>query len=107
MMRPYHYLCLFILLVATASGGIVLHIHHSKKLQGPLMLENLEMVSILGLGDLVLATEARYIRHMSLTDLFSPFQDTPAGFDLFPSGSFFPPPKVPDRYPDKETSGKP
>lgn len=41
----------------------------------------------LGLTDLCLFTEARYTRHPSQADAFSPFQDHPRALEHFPSGS--------------------
>jgi len=49
----------------------------------------------LGLTDLSLFTEARYTRHLSQADLHSAFQDHPAAFEHFPSGSLEPPPRTP------------
>ncbi|WP_342666821.1 hypothetical protein [Geopsychrobacter electrodiphilus] len=46
-----------------------------------------ELVRVLSLTDLALWTEARYTRHPSMADLFSPFQDHPGAFDHFPAGS--------------------
>ena len=51
------------------------------------------LVSILALTDLCLFTEARYTRHLSQADLFSPFQDYPMAFEHFPSGSMVMPPE--------------
>lgn len=45
----------------------------------------------LGLTDVALFTEARYMRHWSLADLHSAFQDAPMAFDHFPAGSLAPP----------------
>ena len=45
------------------------------------------MVKQAQLTDLCLFTEARYTRHISQADLFSPFQDHPLSFEHFPSGS--------------------
>jgi hypothetical protein len=50
------------------------------------------MVKQLDLTDLCLFTEARYTRHISQADLFSPFQDHPLSLEHFPSGSFVGPP---------------
>lgn len=50
------------------------------------------MVKQLELTDLCLFTEARYTRHISQADLFSPFQDHPLSLEHFPSGSFVGPP---------------
>ena len=41
----------------------------------------------LELTDLAVWTEARYTRHPSQADLFSPFQDFPSSLEHFPAGS--------------------
>lgn len=41
----------------------------------------------LGLTDLVLVTEARYLRHIALADRHSAFQDHPLALEHFPSGA--------------------
>jgi hypothetical protein len=46
----------------------------------------------LQLTDLALWTEARYTRHPSQADFFSPFQDFPSAIDHFPAGSLIAPP---------------
>jgi len=50
-----------------------------------------QLTHLLGLTDLALFSEARYTRHPSQADLFSPFQDFPAAFEHFPTGSIIPP----------------
>jgi hypothetical protein len=45
-----------------------------------------------GLTDLVLATDARYLRHPSLADRHAPFQDHPASLEHFPAGALIRPP---------------
>jgi hypothetical protein len=50
------------------------------------------MVVALKLTDLCLFTDARYIRHLSQTDLHTPFQDHPGALEHFPSGSIVSPP---------------
>ena len=50
-----------------------------------------QLVKALGITDLSLCSEARYTRHPSQADLFSPFQDFPAAFEHFPTGSIIPP----------------
>jgi hypothetical protein len=52
-----------------------------------------ETAAALGLTDLALMTEARYIRHLSLADLHSAFQDAPMALEHFPSGSLITPPR--------------
>ena len=46
-----------------------------------------ELVQSLGLTDFAIWTEARYTRHPSQTDFFSPFQEFPSAFEHFPAGS--------------------
>jgi hypothetical protein len=54
----------------------------------PALLRDREMVERLGLTDLALFTEARYMRNPSQTDLHSAFQDHPVSLEHFPTGSF-------------------
>ena len=51
-----------------------------------------EIVRTLGLTDLCLFTEASYTRHLSQSDLHTPFQDSPMSLEHFPSGSIAAPP---------------
>ena len=46
-------------------------------------------VSGLGLTDLAVATEARYTRHPSVSDMMAPFMDHPGAIEHFPTGSFW------------------
>ena len=50
------------------------------------------LVRRLGLTDLALFTEARYTRHPSQADRFTPFQEHPSSLEHFPSGSLAAPP---------------
>jgi hypothetical protein len=50
-----------------------------------------ELVHQLGLTDFAIWTEARYTRHPSQTDFFSPFQEFPSSFEHFPAGSIVAP----------------
>ena len=59
-------------------------------LRGPVKAKQ-ELVSRLGLTDFAIWTEARYTRHPSQTDFFSPFQDFPSSPDHFPAGSIIAP----------------
>jgi hypothetical protein len=57
-----------------------------------LIKEKGEMVKTLELTDLCLFTEASYTRHLTQADLHTPFQDSPASLEHFPSGSLVMPP---------------
>ena len=50
-----------------------------------------ELVRNLRLTDFAIWTEARYTRHPSQADFFSPFQDFPSSFEHFPAGSVIAP----------------
>jgi hypothetical protein len=50
-----------------------------------------EVVRTLQLTDLSLWTEARYTRHPSQADRFTPFQDFPSALEHFPAGSIIAP----------------
>lgn len=68
-------------------GGYFGRSHHEERIR-----QSRSLVTRLGLTDLCLFTEARYTRNPSQADIYSAFQDNPMGFDMFPSGSFVPPP---------------
>ena len=50
-----------------------------------------ELVKKLSLTDFAIWTEARYTRHPSQTDFFSPFQEFPSSLEHFPAGSIMAP----------------
>ena len=64
----------------------------SRHLDRESVRERREIVRVLTLTDLCLFTEARYTRHLSMTDLNTPFQDHPMSLEHFPSGAIVGPP---------------
>jgi hypothetical protein len=56
--------------------------------------EKARMVQDLGLTDLCLFTEASYTRHLSQSDVHTPFQNHPLALEHFPSGSLLKPPPM-------------
>jgi hypothetical protein len=82
------YLTILILFLLAALG----HSFYGKRMAEPWLEEKKELVRSLELTDLCLFTEANYTRHASQADFHVPFQDHPASFDHFPSGSLLPPP---------------
>lgn len=85
-------------LILVALGGLLLaflvlvHPFRDMKTYGHAEQKRAQVVRDLQLTDLCLFTEARYTRHLSQADLFSPFQDHPMAFEHFPSGSLVLPP---------------
>lgn len=58
----------------------------------PALSRKAQLVRELELTDLCLFTEASYTRHLAMTDLNTPFQDSPGSFEHFPSGALVAPP---------------
>lgn len=79
-------------LMAALAAGLGLHALARGPAEARRIAGEADLVARLGLSDLALFTEARYTRHPSLADLATPFQDSPASFEHFPSGSFVSPP---------------
>ena len=73
-------------------GGMVLHASGIVRTSGPLFARKSSLVRQLELTDLCLSTEASYTRHLSMTDLSTPFQDAPLSLEHFPTGGLVEPP---------------
>jgi hypothetical protein len=58
----------------------------------PALFRKAQLVRELDLTDLCLFTEASYTRHLAMTDLNTPFQDSPGSFEHFPTGALVSPP---------------
>lgn len=58
----------------------------------PSRAEAERLTTTLGLTDLALVNEARYLRHLSQADLHSAFQDHPLALEHFPAGAVIAPP---------------
>ncbi len=73
-------------------AGLVFHSGLEREASRELLSRLTGMVSRLNLTDLCLFTEASYTRHPSMTDLNTPFQDSPFSFEHFPTGALVAPP---------------
>jgi len=83
-------------LIALAAAALAAELAHGIWRTGtdaPALARMERMTAALGLTDPALFTEARYTRHLSQADLFTPFQDAPLSFEHFPSGSLLVPPR--------------
>lgn len=84
-------------LAATCSLMLLLaalfsHSYMKRESSRALVSRMADMVGTLRLTDLCLFTEAAYTRHLSMTDLNTPFQDSPFSFEHFPTGALVAPP---------------
>jgi hypothetical protein len=93
LIKVRHYLFPVIAFICLGTGVVFFHASCRSEKWHETAGENQRIAAILGLSDMVLSTEGRYLRHPSQSDLFSAFQDTPSGFDLFPSAAFVSPPQ--------------
>jgi len=78
--------------LALALAGIFLHASSAVRASRPLFARKAALVRQLELTDLCLFTEASYTRHLSMTDLSTPFQDAPMSLEHFPTGGLVGPP---------------
>jgi hypothetical protein len=84
---------LFLLGAGALLAGAGLHASAERERRAPEQEARAALVRRLGLTDLCLFTEARYTRHPSQADRFTPFQEHPASLEHFPSGSVAAPPR--------------
>ena len=73
-------------------AGLALHAFIMVGGAGSQLARKSALVRRLSLTDLCLFTEANYTRPPSMTDLATPFQDSPMSLEHFPSGALLQPP---------------
>jgi hypothetical protein len=72
---------------------LAVHAHYGAQAAVPALDGTARLVGSLELTDLCLFTEASYTRNLAMTDLTTPFQDSPFVFEHFPSGALVDPPE--------------
>lgn len=92
-MRASTRFLVFLLAAAAGFAGAALHASGERARRAPELAGRAALVRRLGLTDLALFTEARYTRHPSQADRFTPFQEHPTSLEHFPSGSVAAPPR--------------
>lgn len=97
MVRRYKVFLFCVGVQVLLLGLLFAHASYRQKMEGASLKEKVQLISKLGLTDLCLFTEANYTRHLSQSDLHTPFQDHPSSFDHFPSGSLLGPPQIIER----------
>ncbi len=86
---------IFLSTIAVALAAVVALVFYSASVTESRhrdeMPKKVRLVKALGLTDLAIWTEARYTRHPSQADFFTPFQDFPSALEHFPAGSIVSP----------------
>ncbi|WP_136810023.1 hypothetical protein [Desulfosediminicola flagellatus] len=90
-MRPVSYLLCLVLCIVAVNVTLGLSLMHMREAQNERYRLAQQTVRVLGLSDLALSTEARYTRHLAVSDVVVPVMDHPGAIEHFPSGSFFRP----------------
>ena len=91
-LRPSDGILLAIGIAATSCLATGFHLLWQRPAGEAATARSQVLAATLQLTDLSLFTEARYIRHLSMADRFSAFQDHPLSLEHFPSGSLIGPP---------------
>jgi len=72
-----------------ALGGLLVletsYLHSSKSMSSDMLNSKLAFVELSGLPDLAISTEATYLRHRSMSDIFSIYKDDGSLREYFPS----------------------
>ena len=79
-------------LLLAVAGSFGAHSHCAVAASVPALERMSHQVKSLELTDLSLFSEASYTRHLSMSDRFTPFQDSPLAFEHFPTGAVAGPP---------------
>lgn len=86
----------FLLLLAVCvcfQAGLITAAYHRLVGSEGARSKMVRVVEVFGLSDLCIATDARYIRHLAVSDRLAPFMDHPGSIEHFPTGSFW----IPER----------
>jgi hypothetical protein len=91
----HRYFLFFVLILLLFLGSELLWARVISRSQTDAQLDRLSaLVKRLQLTDFALWSEARYARHPSQADWFTPFQDFPGSLEHFPAGSLIAPAPV-------------
>lgn len=93
LLRPsFCFLAILILLIVTISLCYA-HSIYAVRQESERLPVKMATVAVVGSSDLAINTAARYIRHVSLTDVSTAFQDYPCCLDYFPGAMSVNPPE--------------
>jgi len=85
MNRKSHRLFYIFLLVLFLFAVEITYLWQTKSITAQQKLDKKQFVNLVGLPDLAIATESFYIRHRTLSDIFSIYSDDPSLREYFPT----------------------
>lgn len=91
--RPTYSALLLLAMLLVAQTVLHLQVEGARGRQSGSFIELRPLVTLLGLSDLAISTEARYTRHPAISDVAVVFMDHPGAIDHFPSTLFFAAPR--------------
>lgn len=92
-MRPSVIFLFLVVCCVFVQGGLIAAAHQRQAGSEEARTRMVRAVEQFGLSDLCIATDARYIRHVAISDRLAPFMDHPGSIEHFPTGSFW----IPER----------
>jgi hypothetical protein len=92
-MRPSVKFLILLAVCTSFQAGLMAVAHQRMKNSAEARSKMVTAVHVFGLSDLCIATDARYIRHLAVSDRLAPFMDHPGSIEHFPTGSFW----IPER----------
>lgn len=90
-MRPAVRFLILMFVIAAAQVSLIGLAHRQLVSSAGYERQMRTAVTIFGLSDLCIATDARYIRNPALSDQLAPYMDHPGNIEHFPTGSFWVP----------------
>ena len=88
-MRPSVKFLLLVAFCIFVQSGLIATAHQKLASSEEARTRMVRAVEQFGLSDLCIATDARYIRHLAVSDQLAPFMDHPGSIEHFPTGSFW------------------
>ncbi|MEA3498540.1 MAG: hypothetical protein U9R16_05715 [Campylobacterota bacterium] len=85
MNKKTKYLFGFMVVILTTFSGVIILLNSASTQQNKIKYKKDIFVQTVGLPDLAISTEANYIRHRSLSDIYSVFQYGPEHTEFTPS----------------------
>ena len=70
---------------ASVLFALLLYLNSNNSINKEKLKRKTDFLQVVRLPDLAISTEANYVRHRSLTDIFSIFRESPELIEYFPS----------------------